>query len=261
MNFNAQTNPISVNKQTKRTSSHSQPGYEPTSFSQAEKSLKLCPLESETIQNHRTSSELDLIYLEDCVILQIKAKNKPVKTYYGFDPKIAKRIKSAWEWEAQDELIAIASASNDSLFVMGCDLTTWEVPFNSLGSLSKISAKERGNFELDEDGSYLYFPGGDIHLDLEDLKAAVDPQFKEQLLIAKLESGKSFGKAIATVRKAHQLNQNEIDGLSDRHLRRIENEGQQPTLDALKKLAASHQLNLEDYLTQINRAITTARAF
>jgi hypothetical protein len=188
-------------------------------------------------------------------------KNKSVTLTSKFDSKIAKRIKSAWEWEAQDELIAIASASDDSLFVMGCDLTTWEVPFNSLGSLSKISAKERGNFELDEDGSYLYFPCGDIHLDLEDLKAAVDPQFKEQLLIAKLESGKSFGKAIATVRKAHQLNQNEIDGLSDRHLRRIENEGQQPTLDALKKLAASHQLNLEDYLTQINRAITTARAF
>ncbi|NJL53442.1 MAG: helix-turn-helix transcriptional regulator [Hydrococcus sp. SU_1_0] len=76
---------------------------------------------------------------------------------------------------------------------------------------------------------------------------------KEQLLIEKLEYGKSFGKAIATVRKAHKLNQDAIEGLSDRHLRRIENEGQQPTLDVLKKLAASHGLDLEDYLTEVNQ--------
>ncbi|MGF1539678.1 MAG: hypothetical protein ACFCU5_04380 [Pleurocapsa sp.] len=31
-------------------------------------------------------------------------------------------------------------------------------------------------------------------------------------------------RAIAIVRKAHKLNQDGIDGISDRHLRRIENE-------------------------------------
>ena len=228
---------------------------EPESLLLATKFLKLNRLKSETIQNSNTKSELDLIYLEDSVILQVKGKNQPVETYYGFDTKAAKRIKSAWEWGAEAELIAIASASEDSLFVMGCDLKTWEIPFSSLPCLEQVPQLARGNFEIDEDGSYLYWECVDLHVDLEDIKAAVDPEFKERLLIEKLEYGKSFGKAIAIVRKDHKLNQDAIDGISDRHLRRIENEGQQPTLDVLKKLAKAHRLDLEDYLAEVNRSL------
>jgi hypothetical protein len=217
--------------------------------------LKLNRFKSETIKNNKTKRELDLIYLEDSVILQVKKINKPSESYYGFDLKVAKRIKSAWEWSAEDELIALASASVDSLFVMGCDLITWEIPFKSLPCLDQVPESEKSNFEVDEDGSYLYYPCADLYVDLEDLKAAVDPEFKEQLLMEKLEYGKSFGKAIAAVRKAHKLTQNEIDGISDRHLRRIENQGQQPTLDTLKKLSVSHGLDLENYLAQVNEAL------
>jgi hypothetical protein len=217
--------------------------------------LKLNRLKSETIQNKKTKSELDLIYLEDSVILQVKEKNKPSESYYGFDREVAKRIKSAWEWEAEDELIAIASTSEDALFVMGCDLKTWEIPFKFLPCFNQVSQSERGNFEIDEDGSYLYWKNVDLHLDLEDFKAAVDPEFKAQLLAEKQEYGKSFGRAIAIVRKTHKLNQDRIDGISDRHLRRIENEGQQPTLDALKKLAKAHGISLEDYLAEVNEAL------
>lgn len=228
---------------------------EPTySVERRANSLNLNRLQSETIYNSKTKSALDLIYLEDSAIVQVKNQNKPLESYYGFDLKVAKRIKAAWEWEAEDELIAVASVSDDSLFVMGCDLTTWEIPFNTLPCLDKIPELERDNFEIDEDGSYLYWQSVDLHLDLEDIKAAVDPEFKEQLLLNKLEYGKSFGKAIATVRKTYHLNQNKIDGISDRHLRRIENEGQQPTLDVLKKLSIAHGLDLEDYLTLVNQA-------
>ena len=246
MSLNTKIDPTySVNQQANN---------EATSF------LNLNRLRSEAIKNKHTSSELDLIYLEDSVILQVKEKKQPVETYYGFDPQAAKRIKSAWEWEAEAELIAIASASTDSLFVMGCDLKTWEIPFSSLPGLDLVPQSERGNFELDEDGSYLYWECADLHVDLEDIKAAVDPEFFEQLLIAKLEYGKSFGKAIAAVRKAHKLNQDAIKGISDRHLRRIENEGQQPTLDALKKLAMSHGLDLEGYLAQVNQSLFNAKS-
>jgi hypothetical protein len=215
--------------------------------------LKFTRLKSETIQSQQTKSELSLIYLEDSVILQVKRKNKPVESYYGFDLQVAQRIKSAWEWEAEDELIAVASASSDLIFVMGCDLTTWEIPFKSLPCFDKVPGSERGNFQLDEDGSYLYWKCADLHLDLEDFKAAVDPKFKEQLLIEKLQYNQAFGKAIALVRKAHKLNQDKIDGISGRHLRRIENEGHSPTLEVLKKLAKAHFLSLEDYISEVNK--------
>lgn len=198
---------------------------------------------------------VETVYLEDSVIVQVKKKNKPSESYYGFNLEVAKRIKSAWEWSAEDELIAIASTSEDSLFVMGCDLKTWEIPFKSLPCFNQVSQSERSNFEIDEDGSYLYWKNVDLHLDLEDFKAAVDPEFKAQLLAEKQEYGKSFGRAIAIVRKAHKLNKDGIDGISDRHLRRIENEGQQPTLDVLKKLAKAHGISLEDYLAEVNEVI------
>ncbi len=64
-----------------------------------------------------------------------------------------------------------------------------------------------------------------------------------------------MGKAISQVRKAHNINQNDIEGLSDRHLKRIENEGYQVTIDVLKKLAVAHKMNLEDYLAEVTRNI------
>ena len=238
MSLNTKTNPTLVDKQIN---------------SSATKFLNLNRLKSETIKNNYTNSELDLIYLENSAILQVKQPNQPVETYYGFDLQAAQRIKLAWEWEAEADLIAIASVSDDSLVVMGCDLKTWEIPFSSLPCLDRVPQSKRGNFKLDEDGSYLYWECADLHVDLEDIKAAVDPEFKEQLLIKKLEYGKSFGKAIAAVRKAHQLNQDRIDGISARHLRRIENEGYQPSLDALKKLSVAHKLDLENYLAEVNQ--------
>ncbi len=62
------------------------------------------------------------------------------------------------------------------------------------------------------------------------------------------------------VRKAHKLNQDAIEGISDRHLRRIENEGQHRTLDALKKLAASDGLDLEDCLAQVNQSLFNTKS-
>lgn len=225
------------------------------SSSLAASCLKLNRLKSETIENNKTKSELDIIYLEDSIILQVQRKGQPVESYYGFDNLVAKRIKSAWEWQAEDELIAIASVLVNSLIVMGCNLTTWEIPFKSLPCLDRVPESEKSNFEIDVDGSYLYWQCADLHVDLEDLKAAIDPEFRQELLVESLEYGKSFGKAIAAVRKAHKLTQNEINGISDRHLRRIENEGHQPTLDTLKKLSTSHGLDLENYLAIVNEAL------
>jgi hypothetical protein len=174
---------------------------------------------------------------------------------YKQDPTVVDRIKQAWEWESEDELIATAKASENILIVMGCNLNFWQVSFEVIPCLNKLPLSERNNFEIDPDGSYLHWQWNDIHIDLEDIKAAADPEFKNQLYFEKLKYDRSLGKAISQVRKAHNLNQKEIEGLSDRHLRRIENEGYQVTIDVLKKLAVAHNMNLEDYLAEITRGI------
>ncbi|MGK7898915.1 MAG: hypothetical protein AB4372_36200, partial [Xenococcus sp. (in: cyanobacteria)] len=123
----------------------------------------------------------------------------------------------------------------------------------TIPGLEKLPPSERNNFEIDRDGSYLHWQWNDIHIDLEDIKAAADPEFRNQLYLEKLKYNQSLGKAISQVRKTHNLNQSDIEGLSARHLRRIENEGYQVTIDVLKKLALAHNMNLEAYLAEVTR--------
>ncbi|MDJ0742018.1 MAG: helix-turn-helix transcriptional regulator [Xenococcaceae cyanobacterium MO_167.B27] len=222
-------------------------------------SLGFKPLKTEQIKNNKTSFELIIIYTENSVILQVFDGEKFHKTFLSYEYKqdttVVERIKQAWEWESEDELIATAKASENILIVMGCDLNFWQVPFDAIPCLNKLPLSEKTNFEIDRDGSYLHWQWNDVHIDLEDIKAAVDPEFKNQLYLEKLKYNQSLGKAISQVRKAHNLNQNEIEGLSDRHLRRIENEGYQVTIDVLKKLAVAHNMNLEEYLAEVTRDI------
>lgn len=214
-------------------------------------------LESELIQSSDRDSWLNLIYLDNYVVLQVFNQEKPKEPIRAYKVpmkrELINRVKEAWECGAEDELIASALVLSDSLVVMGCDLKVWEVPMASIPCFERVPVEERANFEIDEDGSYLYWESADLHVDLEDFKAAVEPEFKEQLLMKKLEYGKSYGRAIAAVRKAHNLTQSEIEGITDRQIRRIEKEGQQPTLNALKKLAQAHGMDLEGYLAEVSK--------
>jgi hypothetical protein len=222
------------------------------------------PLKTEQIENNKTSHELIIIYTANSIILQIFNGEKTNITFLSYEYKqdktVVDRIKQAWKWESEDELIATAKVSENILIVMGCDLNFWQVSFEAIPCLNKLPLSERTNFEIDPDGSYLHWQWNDIHVDLEEIKAAVDPEFKNQLYFEKLKYDRSLGKAISQVRKAHNLNQNEIEGLSDRHLRRIENEGYQVTIDVLKKLDLAHDMNLEDYLAEVTRHIDNITA-
>lgn len=220
-------------------------------------SLGFKPLKTEQIKSQKASLKLSIIYTENLVILQISDSKKSHKTFL-FDESthnriVLERIKQAWEWESEAELIAIAQASENMLIVMGCDLNFWQVSFEAIPGLNQLPSSEKNNFDIDQDGSYLHWQWNDIHIDLEDIKAAVDPEFKNKLYLEKLKYNQSLGEAITQVRKTHNLNQNDIPGLSARHLRRIENEGYQVTIDVLKKLAVGHNMNLEAYLSEVTR--------
>ena len=213
----------------------------------------------EIVGNKTRAKKLQIIETTTEIILQI-LDNKSDREIVVFskndkNQQIVTRIKKAWEWEAEEELIATAQTREDLLIVMGCNLKLWQIDMKSIPCLKEITPPLRANFEIDEDGSYLNWEAGDIHLDLEAIRAEAEPELRQQLLLEKLQYNREMGKAISTLRKEYRINQSEIEGLSDRHLRRIENEGYQVTLETLKKLAAAHQLDLSDYLRKINQKI------
>lgn len=169
--------------------------------------------------------------------------------------ELPKRILAAWQAGAQEQLIAQATVIKDSLWVTDCALKNWEIPFNILPALAAINPEKRADFEIDEDGSYLYWPSSDIHLDMEVLRATVDPEWQEKLAAERVMYDLRFGQALAIVRTAHNLKQTDIPGISPRQIRRIE-KGSIPKLATLRKFSQAHGLSVNEYLEEIAQTIS-----
>ena len=166
------------------------------------------------------------------------------------DASVPRRVLTAWAHHAQEELIAKASVSKDRLFVLSCALQPYEVAFDSMPSLKRIPVAERASFTVDEDGSYIYWAGPDIHLDLDAIRAAVEPEAHARAEAAKALHDSRYGAAIVKLRLRMGLKQSQIEGLSERQVRRIE-KGEGTTYEALRRLASAHRMDLESYLREL----------
>lgn len=166
------------------------------------------------------------------------------------DVEMPKRILNAWKNSAQDKLVARAMVVQDRLFLTSCELETLDIGFDELPALKSIPETERASFEVSEDGSYIHWHSVDIHLDLDSVRSALDPEFRDKRAAQRVTHDVNFGKAIATLRAEQGLRQSDIAGLSERQLRRIER-GARPSVSALRNLAASHDLDLNDYLNAV----------
>ncbi len=167
---------------------------------------------------------------------------------------IPHRMIFAWSVGAQDQLIAAANVTADRLFVLSCANEQLEVPFDAISGLAKITVNERGEFEIAKDGSYIHWPKLDIHLDLDEIRCATDPQWRAEVAAQSIEYDTNFGKAVAALRKDLGLRQSDIENLSERQVGRIER-GSRPRLDSLKKLAKTHEMKINEYLEAIARKV------
>lgn len=166
------------------------------------------------------------------------------------DFQVPWRVLRAWQAGAQGELIADARVVGNDLFVVSCEPETYRIPFASVPALRKMPVAERANFRMAEDGSYLHWPAQDVHLDLASLLVAIEPERKARAERVKRAYGERYGEAIARLRSDRGLRQGDIDGLSEREVRRIESGGQ-ATVDSLRKLAAAHRMELAKYLNEV----------
>jgi hypothetical protein len=122
--------------------------------------------------------------------------------------------------------------------------------FDEVPAMKFIPKAKRSRFEVDEDGSYIHWPGPDIHLDLDAIRAAINPEWRAKAEIVKTTRNQRYGAAIAKLRAAKGLKQSDIQGLSDRHVRRIE-KGEGTTSEALRRLAKAHGVSLDKYLEEV----------
>jgi hypothetical protein len=148
------------------------------------------------------------------------------------------RIVDAW---VEGAALVVLSPSFERLYVPVKDLEQF------LGS----KAERASAFEIDEDGSYLYWPHADVHLGWEQLRGIVDPT---TLLATRQKSNafnQRYGAAIRALREDRGLTQSDIAGVADRHLRRIEHGKLAATSSVLRALAESHEMSLAVYLAEL----------
>jgi hypothetical protein len=160
------------------------------------------------------------------------------------------RVLRAWAHGAQHELIADASIADDLLFVTSCAMEPFEVPLDKISALRSLRPSDRSKFEIDDDGSFLHWPGPDIHLDLDSIRVAIDPSARRRAFEAKAIRNLRYGKAIARLRLEKGLKQSDISGLSERQVRRIER-GESSGSESLSRMAAAHGMSFDQYLNEL----------
>jgi hypothetical protein len=171
-------------------------------------------------------------------------------------PPVPGRVIRAWEMGAQNDLIAEAALSGGKLFVLTCGLEQLEAPVRQIPALAGLPERDLGAFEVASDGSYIHWPRHDVHLDVDAMRYATDPAWREKADVERATHGKRFGGAVAAFRERSNLRQSDIPGLSERQVRRIE-AGAQPRVETLRLLAQAHGLVLSAYLHRVSELATS----
>jgi hypothetical protein len=166
-------------------------------------------------------------------------------------PELPERVLRAWEMGAQDRLIAEADVANGKLIVLTCALERLEIPLADFRPLARLPKVQRGEFELASDGSHLHWSAADVHLDLDALRAVVDPAWRDRMARERAIHDGRFGRAVSVLRREHGLKQADIPGVSARQVRRIEG-GSLPRSETLRRLARAHGLELGAYLDRVS---------
>ena len=167
------------------------------------------------------------------------------------DVSVFRRVIEAWVVGAQDRLIADATMMDGTLFVRTCGLDLLEVEASELRALRRVDESDLPHFEIDVDGSYLHWPAGDVHLNLEAIRAITDPELREKLRAERLVYDEALGYAVRSLREAAGLRQCDIGGLSTKQVGRIERGEAHPRVESLRRLAEAHGLSTNEYLDRL----------
>ncbi len=173
------------------------------------------------------------------------------------------KVLHAWCDNVQDSTIAQAWIDQDDLVLKTCALDHLVAPFNKMPQLSSIPKAERGKFEIDPYGRYLFWKDYDVHLNVDAVRYVVDDKFRIKRDIELLTRNREYGRAISLFREQKGLSQQDISrisGISDRQLRRIEREGHSLSVDMLSRLAKAHGLTPNRYLNALSSLLREARA-
>lgn len=174
------------------------------------------------------------------------------------DPAAVKREAIALNRDHVFEGLVDAYLVETDLYVVHGDLTIRAYPLDQLRFLSKMDRQEIVDFRIHESGSFLEWPRHDLRVGASQLLQAVDPMFLADIAIERYSAEKTSW-ALREFREEAGLTQTQIPGLSDRHVRRLENEEVRLTAEAAETYARALGISLNDFLDRLGRRLSELR--
>jgi hypothetical protein len=174
-----------------------------------------------------------------------------VEPFLAPDADSLQRVLLAKMHNAEDKLIAAASLDGDELVVWSCEPREFRCRIVAIPALRGLSKSKVSKFSVSSSGSRLRWPDEDIDLNLETFRELSDPEVLHENQERFRREAKHFAEAIKTLRKSSGLNQNQIPGLSERQVRRLESGEGYPHSSTLEKLAVAHDVSPPEYVRQL----------
>ncbi|HVR34743.1 MAG TPA: DUF2442 domain-containing protein [Methylomirabilota bacterium] len=159
--------------------------------------------------------------------------------------------------EANDDTenrVLDARVENGILRVVSPNFERLDVPIGRIPQFKDADASELQEFEIDEDGAFIYWPELDVHLGWAQLQQVVDPKAALKAAQKSGEFNKRYGKAVQKLRESTRLKRAGIPGLSEKQIGRIENGECRLTANAIETLAKAHDLAPNDYMKKLAEA-------
>lgn len=136
---------------------------------------------------------------------------------------LLQRLVSALESKDSQDRVLDATIENETLRVVSPDFRRLEIPIFRIPALARAKPSATARFEIDKDGSYVYWPDLDLHLGWEQLQQIVDPEAARRAHQHSHEFNVRYGQTVRRVREQAGLGRSDILGISEKQLRRIEN--------------------------------------
>ena len=171
--------------------------------------------------------------------------------FIAWEPDAVRRIVFARRQGAEEDLVASASIDDDKLVVWNCEPRRFEVPVAELPVLAKMSDDVLADFEVSQSGSRIRWPQADVDINLDTIREIADPEVRREHEARARQEAARYARAIRQLREERGLKQSDIEGLTDRQVRRLEEGGTVPQIETLKKLAAAHGMSINDYLNEL----------
>lgn len=147
--------------------------------------------------------------------------------------------------------IVDAWIENQQLVLLSPQFARLEIPLEKLARFVGTVKTQVSDFEIDEDGRFLYWPHSDAHLGWTQFEQLIDPAKVISATKKTEQYNQRYGEAIRGFRESAGLKQSDIRGITDRQLRRVEHGQQTASKGVLEALARAHSLSLADYVEQL----------